>query len=234
MIKNNLTIIIPSKNESYTLYECVNHIAKQNNIIGTKVIIADVSDTELSIAWLNAIKNNLSKYLDIEIIKGGYPAKGRLEGSKLAKTSHILFLDADIMLTNPNIIEDTLSQNKDLTTVPFHTDKPYNIIFRAFDMFQALSSVLGTPFAVGGYQLWNTKAYWNAGGYKEDELFAEDYSISQKVKPKDFKVLYIKGTYTSPRRFKNKGILWMFKIMIKAYLNRNNPNFFTRSHGYWD
>jgi glycosyltransferase involved in cell wall biosynthesis len=234
MIKNNLTIIIPSKNERYTLYECINHIAKQNNILGTKVIIADVSDTELSIAWLNAAKYNLSNYLDIEIIEGGYPAKGRLEGSKLAKTPYILFLDADIMLTKPDIIEKSLSNPKDLTTVKFHTDKPYNIIFRIFDMFQILSSVLGTPFAVGGYQLWNTKAYWNVGGYNENELFAEDYSISQKVKPKNFKIQNIKGVYTSPRRFKNKGLLFMFKILIATYINRNNPNFFTRSHGYWD
>jgi hypothetical protein len=101
-------------------------------------------------------------------------------------------------------------------------------------MFQWLSSILGTPFAVGGFQLWNTKTYWSVGGYNPQELFAEDYSISQKVKSNNFKVVNIKGTYTSSRRFKNKGVLWMFKIMIKSYLNRKNPEFFKHHHNYWN
>jgi hypothetical protein len=69
----------------------------------------------------------------------------------------------------------------------------------------------------------------NLGGYNP-----EDYSISQKINPKDFKVAKVKGTYTSSRRFKNKGVLWMFMIMIKSFLNRNNPEFFKKSHGYWE
>jgi excinuclease UvrABC ATPase subunit len=59
-------------------------------------------------------------------------------------------------------------------------------------------------------------------------------AIEQKVNTKNFKVVKIKGTYTSSRRFKSKGILWMFYIMIKSYLNRNNPKFFLQTHGYWD
>ena len=94
--------------------------------------------------------------------------------------------------------------------------------------------MIGTPFAVGGFQLWNTDTYWSVGGYNPQELFAEDYSISQKVEPKEFKVHKIKGTYTSSRRFKNKGVLWMFKIMIKSYLNRKNPEFFKHHHNYWN
>jgi hypothetical protein len=145
----------------------------------------------------------------------------------------MLFLDADIFLTNPTILTECLQYNKELITVPFTTDKPYRWVFRMFDMFQSLSSFLGTPFAVGGFQLWNTETYWKLGGYNPEELFAEDYSISQKVKSKNFKVVKVKGTYTSSRRFKSKGILWMFYIMIKSYLNRNNPEFFKKSHGYW-
>ena len=91
-----------------------------------------------------------------------------------------------------------------------------------------------SPFAVGGFQLWNTETYWKIGGYNPEELFAEDYSISQKVAPVDFKINRVQGTYTSGRRFENKGIMWMFRIMIKSYINRNNPEFFKHHHGYWD
>jgi glycosyltransferase involved in cell wall biosynthesis len=233
-LSNILTIVIPSKNENKTLYRCIEYISTQNNIQGTRIIIADVSDNEESIQWIKRIKLDFKDILSIDTIKGGYPAEGRLYGSLLVRTKYMLFLDADIFLTNPSIIDETISYDKGLTTVQFHTDYPYGWVFRIFDIFQNISVKLGTPFAVGGFQLWDIDTYWMTGGYNPRELFAEDYSISHKVDPKDFKVAKVKGTYTSSRRFKNKGVLWMFYIMIKSFLNRNNPEFFLKSHGYWD
>jgi len=233
-LKDKLTIVIPSKNESRTLYDCIYNLAKQSHIAGTKVIIADISDKEDSINYINKVQTDFKYSLNIEVIKGGYPAQGRLYGSQLAETPYILFLDADVFLTNKDIISECIKHNKELITVPFYTDYPYKWVFRLFDLIQFKSTMLGTPFAVGGFQLWNTNAYWRLGGYNEEELFAEDYSLSQKIKAKNFKVVKIKGTYTSSRRFKSKGVLWMFYIMIKSYFNRNNPEFFKQHHGYWN
>jgi glycosyltransferase involved in cell wall biosynthesis len=233
-IKDKLTIIIPSKNEGITLYECVCYIAGQHDIEGTRVIISDVSDDTLSLKYIKNAITDFKYTLNLEVIKGGYPAEGRLNGSKLVTTPYMLFLDSDIMITHRNIIKDTLQYDRDLLTVPFVTSVKYDWVFRLFDLFQWLSVKMGTPFAVGGFQLWKTETYWKLGGYNPKEIFAEDYSLSQKVNPKDFKIHRTEYVYTSPRRFENKGALWMFKIMIKSYLNRNNPEFFTRSHGYWD
>ena len=232
-LSNLLTIVIPSKNESRTLYDCIYNISKQTNIAGTKIIIADVSNKEESLEYIRRLQSDFKYSLNIEVIEGGYPAQGRLNGSKLVSTPYILFLDSDIFLTNPSTLIECMKYKKDLITVPFTTDYPYRWVFRMFDMFQSLSSFLGTPFAVGGFQLWNTETYWKVGGYNPEELFAEDYSISKKVSPKNFKVINIKGTYTSSRRFKSKGVLWMFNIMIKSYLNRNNSSFFRETHNYW-
>lgn len=233
-LKDKLTIVIPSKNESRTLYDCIFNLSKQSHIAGTRIIIADISDKEESIQWIKQIVSDFKYSLNIEVIKGGFPSQGRLYGSKLVTTPYMLFIDADIFLTNKNILTNCITQHKDLVTIPFHTDYPHKWVFRCFDMFQTLSTLLGTPFAVGGFQLWNTEAYWKLGGYNPNELFAEDYSISQKVNPKNFKVVRINGAYTSNRRFKSKGVLWMFHIMIKSYLNRNNPEFFKQHHGYWN
>lgn len=233
-LKDRLTIVIPSKNEGRTLYDCIYNISKQNNIAGTRIIIADISDTYDSLFYIRDLQRDFKYSLNIDVIKGGFPAEGRLNGSILVTTPYMLFLDADIFLTNPNILLSCMEQDKDLVTVPFYTDYPYRWVFRTFDIFQRLSTYLGTPFAVGGFQLWKTEAYWTVGGYNPKELFAEDYSISQKVMSKNFKVKRIKGTYTSNRRFKNKGVLWMFGIMIKSYINRKNPEFFKHHHNYWD
>jgi len=232
-LNNLLTIVIPSKNESRILYDCIYNISKQTDIAGTNIIIADISDKEESLEYIRRLQSDFKYSLNIEVIEGGYPAQGRLNGSKLVSTPYMLFLDADIFLTNPSTLIECMKYKKDLITVPFTTDYPYRWVFRMFDMFQSLSSFLGTPFAVGGFQLWNTETYWKVGGYNPEELFAEDYSISKRVSPKNFKVINIKGTYTSSRRFKSKGVLWMFNIMIKSYLNRNNPSFFRETHNYW-
>jgi glycosyltransferase involved in cell wall biosynthesis len=193
-LKDRLTIVIPSKNEGKTLYDCIYHISKQKGILETRIIIADVSDDKDSLKWIDKIKVNFrSTPLNIQVIKGGYPAQGRLYGSLLVRTPYMLFLDADVFLKNPNTLVECTRYKKDLVTVPFYTDYPYGWVFRLFDLFQSLSTILRTPFAIGGFQLWKTDAYWNAGGYNPDELFAEDYSISQKVDKNNFRIHRIKG-----------------------------------------
>ena len=227
-----LTIVIPCKNERDNIYECIGFIAKQVGFAGTKVIIADTSDNAESLEWLYKAKLHFRNQLDIQIIEGGFPAKARLEGSKLVTTPYILFLDADIMLFNKFILGECLVYNTDLVTVPFQTEKGFNWIFRLFDIQQKLSNWLGTPFAIGGFQLWKTEAYWKTGGYDETHMFAEDYWVSQKT---DKMIIHnTKGVWTSARRFKNKGFFYMAWLTIKCYFNRNNSEFFKKSHNYWN
>ena len=230
-MNNLLTIVIPCKNERDNIYECIGFIAKQVGFAGTRVIIADTSDEEDSLDFLEYTKNNYRYSLNIELIKGGFPAKARLEGSKLVTTPYILFLDADIMLQNKSLLGECLAYNTDLVTVPFQTETGFNWIFRLFDIQQQLSNLLGTPFAIGGFQLWKTEAYWKTGGYDETHLFAEDYWVSQKAEV--MKIHNTKGVWTSARRFKNKGFFYMFLLSIKCYINRNNTEFFKHHHQYW-
>ena len=228
---NLLTIVIPCKNEKDNIYECIAFIAKQVGFAGTRVIIADTSDEEDSLDFLQYTKNNYRYSLNIELIKGGFPAKARLEGSKLVTTPYILFLDADIMLQNKSLLGECLAYDTDLVTVPFQTENGFNWIFRLFDIQQQLSNLLGTPFAIGGFQLWKTEAYWKTGGYDETHLFAEDYWVSQKAEK--MVIHKTKGVWTSARRFKNKGFFYMFLLSIKCYINRNNTEFFKHHHQYW-
>ena len=231
-MKDLLTIVIPCKNENENIYECIGFIAKQVGCTGTKVIIADTSDEADSLNFLQYTKDDYRYSLNIELIKGGFPAKARLEGSKLVTTPYVLFLDADIMLQNKSLLGECLAYNTDLVTVPFQTEKGFNWIFRLFDIQQRMSNLLGTPFAIGGFQLWKTEAYWKTGGYDETHLFAEDYWVSQKT---DKMIIHnTKGVWTSARRFKNKGFFYMFILSIKCYINRNNTEFFKNHQNYWN
>ena len=231
-MKELLTIVIPCKNEKDNIYECISLIAKQVGSAGLKVIIADTSDEGDSLDFIEYTKRDYKYSLDIAIVEGGFPAKARLEGSKLVTTPYILFLDADIMLQNKSLLGECLAYNTDLVTVPFQTEKGFNWIFRLFDIQQQLSNWLGTPFAIGGFQLWKTEAYWKTGGYDETHLFAEDYWVSQKAEK--MVIHKTKGVWTSARRFKNKGFFYMFILSIKCYINRNNTEFFRNHQNYWN
>ena len=230
-LQKYLTIVIPCKNEKDNIYECIGFIAKQVGCTGTKVIIADTSDEGDSLDFIEYTKRDYKYSLDIEIIEGGFPAKARLEGSKLVTTPYILFLDADIMLQDKFVLGECLAYNTDLVTIPFQTERGFNWIFRLFDIQQRISNWLGTPFAIGGFQLWKTEAYWKTGGYDETHLFAEDYWVSQKAEK--MIIHKTKGVWTSARRFKNKGFFYMFLLTIKCYINRNNAEFFKQHHNYW-
>ena len=229
---NLLTIVIPCKNERDNIYECIGFIAKQVGFAGTRVIIADTSDEGDSLDFLYYVQRDFKYSLDIQVIQGGFPAKARLEGSKLVTTPYILFLDADIMLQNKSLLGECLAYNTDLVTVPFQTEKGFNWIFRLFNIQQQLSNLLGTPFAIGGFQLWKTEAYWKTGGYDKTHLFAEDYWVSQKAEK--MVIHKTKGVWTSARRFKNKGFFYMFILSIKCYINRNNTEFFRNHQNYWN
>lgn len=237
-MKDLLTVVIPSKNEGETLYQCLNFLSWQVGIVGVRVIVADISDDPYSVGIIYKARRDFRDKLQIEIIKGGYPSEGRLAGSKLANTAYILFLDADILLKDRfllNTIFQTIqNKNIDLLTTPIRTDKKWNWVYKIFDVFQKISVLTKAPFAVGGFQLWNRQAYWKVGGYKKDEIFAEDYSVSSKVNPKNFYIFSSNNVWTSSRRFDNKGVFYMFNLMIKSYFNRNNPDFFKQHHNYWN
>ena len=233
-MKDKLTIVIPAKNEGEGLWECVRSISQQEEIAGTRVIIADSSDTEDSLEWIRRIQTDFKYSLWIDVIPGGFPGAARLAGSQLATTSHILFLDADIILEDTATLSKAISYDKDLITLTMQTELGWDWVYRAFDFFQWIGARLGTTFAIGGFQLWLSEAYWKAGGYNPLDLFAEDYAISKQVNVRNFKIIYRPRVWTSARRFRQKGALWMFSIMLRSYLNRNNPDFFKHHHNYWN
>jgi hypothetical protein len=139
-----------------------------------------------------------------------------------------------VFLYNKNVIYDVVKNTKHLSTVTFSTDKGYNWIYKVFTFSQRVMKLFGSSFAIGGFQLFKTEAYRYAGEYNPDQVFAEDYYISNKIQSSLFSIHNIDGVYTSARRFKNKGLFYMLSLMLKCWVNRNNPNFYLKSHGDWN
>jgi len=231
-VNKQLTIVIPCKNEGKNIVEALKCIHTSH--VDCHIVIADSSDDEESISQLK--KYQSQSPMPIRIISGGLPSVARNNGAKWVKTPYVLFLDADVFIKDPSFINHCIrvavGGDYDLVTCQFKTTTgEYNWVFRIFNVVQRIISK-STPFAVGGFMFFKTSVFRELGGFDEQATVAEDYLLSSQVKPSRFKII-TEPVYTTPRRFKNKGIMYMVKLMISSWLNRNNAEWFRKDHNYW-
>jgi glycosyltransferase involved in cell wall biosynthesis len=172
---------------------------------------------------------------DIKIVKGGLPAVARNNGFKHVKTPYVLFLDADMDVSKlplKQMVAAMINRDIKLATCNITTwNLKYALFYKLFDLVQWIIS-FRTPFAVGGFMLFESNYFKESGRFNEEDRFAEDYHLSMKAKPKHFKIFNYYAT-TSDRRFKNKGFWYMCKLMIRCWLNRNNDDFYKQDYNYW-
>lgn len=231
MIKDFLTVVIPTKNESDLIDVTLGHLNKQNYINGTKVIICDSSDDNT----LEIVNSGKYKNLDIVIADGGLPSIARNNGASLCTTPYVLFLDADMFLVDVNTIDEVINYMKEskkhLLTCKFRCRGKYSFIFPIFEFFRDIT-IWSAPCAIGGFMLFDISEFNKVGGFVNDDKFAEDFHLSMKISPDKFHVSKHK-IYTTDRRFKKKGLLYMMKMSFLSYINKNNPEFFKNDHNYW-
>ena len=227
-----LTIVIPCKNESKTIDSTLSLLNFQDNIDNVKVIISDSSTDETTYQ----LESRTNDKFDLKIIEGGLPAKARNNGARYVKTPYVLFMDSDMYLLDPTLLTTVttmmLQGEIDLLTTKIRTTNgKYNYVFRTFDFIQKLSKFI-SPFCLGGFMLFKTNTFNELKGFDEEAKVAEDYLLSKQIKPKRFKIINT-TVFTPPRRFDNKGVMYMLKLMIKSFLNRNNKQFFSDDNTYW-
>ena len=229
MIQLKTTIVIPCRNEGMGIIKCLELIELQS--VKCDVIIADSSDrgyhTEVLRMWCRGKDW-------ITIIKGGLPSVARNAGAALTDSEYILFLDADILLYDRDTILTALSymEAKELITLRLRdSDGKWNWVWKAFQFIQSVLSKTH-PFALGGFQLWRKSAFVAFGGFDEGIEVGEDWVLSKKVHPDKFCIIPLYA-YTPGRRFNNGGLLKMVKLMIGGWINRDNPQWYYKSHNYW-
>jgi len=233
-----ITIVIPCKNEKDIILKTLDLLNHQKNIQGVKVIVCDASnDGVTKLDLLNRLEyQHRTDMFDLHLMDGGLPAKARNNGFKIVTTPYVLFMDADVFLLDPKVLKRSVVRihryHLDLVTAKFRSDNGrYNYVYKAFDLIQTLSK-WSTPFCLGGYMLVRSDTFKSIGGFDEEIKVAEDYMFSKQIKPKKFgRINNI--VYTPPRRFENKGVMYMLRLMLSSFFNNNNKEYFTNDKGYW-
>jgi glycosyltransferase involved in cell wall biosynthesis len=233
---NELTIVIPAKNEARLLPSLLLSLATQDysKMPSTRVLVADANSTDGTPEIALAFRDRLN----LSVIPGGVPAVGRNRGAALADTAYVLFLDADIEMAHPSLIRRAveLAQHKQLHCVTTNIvcregtwfDK---MLYACNDCFQYLSR-LHKPFATGMFMLFDRKKFQELGGFHEQAQFAEDYLLSKQVARGKFGIVR-GGVYTTNRRFQKMGRFRVARLFLKTAMNSWNEKFFLRDHQYW-
>ena len=233
---NELTIVIPAKNESKLIPRLLTSLTNQDysKMSSTRVLVADANSTDGTPEIVMSFRDRLN----VGVIHGGMPSYGRNQGAAQADTPYVLFLDADIELADNSLIRRCMEkalQNElhCVTTNILCKDGTWvdKLFYAGNDFFQYLS-YLHRPFATGMFMLFDRKKFWELGGFHEKILFAEDYRLSQKVQRKRFGIVR-GGVYTTNRRFQRMGHLRVGWLFLWTAMNFWNERHFLRDHKYW-
>lgn len=232
-LSSYLSIVIPCKNEGKIIEETLSLLNFQEGIQDVRVIVCDSSDDDYT---SYSLENRRSDFFNLHIISGGLPSVARNKGAELVETPYVLFLDADMFLLDTTILNKCVWEfflyKADLVTCKVRsTTGEYNSIFRLFDTIQKVFKPI-TPFCLGGFMMVKKEVYDSIGGFDENARVAEDYLFSKQIKPNRFSIMNT-TVFTSPRRFKSKGLWYMLKLMVGSFFYRNNKNYFQDDKGYW-
>ena len=226
-MKDDLTIVVPCKNEESYIYYLLDCLKKQKGIEGIRIYIADCSTDNT-----RRVIENHKDWLDVEVIEGGPVSVAKNNGAYLVTTPYILFIDADVRFFSNTVIYDTLKHMKveDLDLIGLNI-KCYDADLRAqlsFSIFNVLNKILSKwiPFAVGAYLLTRKDKFYEHGKFPCKYPTSEDFHLSRKYDPKKFKIAKHYFGRDS-RRFKKMGYLGMSIYLIKNFLFRDN-------YKHWD
>jgi len=232
-----LTIVIPAKNEAGMLPRLLRSLAMQDypGMRETRVIVADAGSTDGTIEVALSFRDRLW----VEVIDGGLPSVGRNAGARLATTKYVLFMDADVELSEPTLLRRALWRMRRrklhlvTTSIGCHGgDLLDHVLYAGNNLMQYIGSFL-KPFATGMFMLFDRERFWALGGFNEKALFAEDYLLSKRVARMRFRIVRGK-VLTTNRRFQKLGhgrMVWMF---FKTMMHSWNDKYFLRDQGYWE
>ena len=174
-----LTIVIPTKNEEAFLPNLLSSLQRQTHQPQT-VIVADADSTDRT--------REIARAFGAQVVGGGLPGKGRNVGAAIAQTPYVLFLDADVELTDDHALEDMMGEmlERDLDVATFDVEPLSGAAFVDRVMHAAYNRYARTlgllfPHAPGFCILARRDLHEKIGGFDESVRFCEDHDYAHRA-----------------------------------------------------
>ena len=233
-ITDNITVVIPSYNEDKYIYNTLWSLSRQKIHGKLRVIIADANSTDGTLERISKADEDFDN-LQIEVIEGGPVGYGRNQGAKLVNTPYILFMDADSVLIENDILWRVNHERENYAIIGCKqkttTQNPLSKL--TWSAFEFIRKIMPESFCTGCFFFISKENFNNLGGFDESLNNSEDFWLSRKVKKRSFKILdrYIGQ---DDRRFEKMGYFKFLKILLLNYWHKNNIDWFKKDVGYWE
>jgi len=235
-MEKELTIVIPCKNEEDYIGRLLEEISLQG-IGSTEILLADANSEDKTVEEARGISRQLG--LNLRVIPGGLPSRGRNNGAFMSKTDYVLFIDADVTFTRKFDLCECLDKVKRgnfdmMSSTPIYRGERNPRAKFMFWINKITTRVLSKkdPFAIGAFTLVKKSKFLEIGGYDEEVKHTEDWLLSRKISPDKF--LLITDLITQDdRRFRKFGYWRMISLVFKNWVNRNNRDYYLKDAGYW-
>jgi glycosyltransferase involved in cell wall biosynthesis len=232
-----LSIIIPTKNEEKTIVNLLSSLQKQEfDWTQGEIILSDAHSTDSTTELAKVFIQHHS--LPFQVVEGGLPAIGRNNGAKVAKNEILLFLDADIILKDTDILTRVLElfQNPkvELSTALINCteDMRANVLYNFSNLFQYMSK-LTKPYASTMFLATRADTFRDLGGFDEKAKHMEDVLFTQQIERKAYRIID-RTILAGNRRFKQMGYVGFVLYFLKNSMNIHNKEYFYKDIGYWD
>lgn len=214
--KSMLSVVIPTKNEEMYLPNLLASLKKQSEQ-DFEVIVADANSTDKT--------KKIAESFGARVVDGGLPAVGRNRGAEASKGDLILFLDADVVLSDAEYLHTCLLEFKerqlDIATckaVPLDGDFFDQV---SHDIYHWYTRLFGTllPHAAGFCILVRREIHQKVNGFDESIVFCEDHDYARRIS-KIGKFGFLKTEVpVSVRRFRRDGYFVLFIKFVLAELH---------------
>ena len=211
-----ISIIIPTYNEENYLPKLLQSI-KEQNFSDYEIIVADAESNDNTI--------EIAESYGCKVVKGGSPAVGRNKGAEVANGKYLLFLDADVILTE-GYLESALNEfiENELgigitQLIPLSDRRKDKLLHNFANLFmRSVESI--KPHGAGCYGILTTKKlHKKVNGFDENYDFGEDSNYIEKIgKKTSFKVLRGPKLLISTRRLEKEGLKSLAMIYAKSTL----------------
>lgn len=173
-----LSIIIPTKNEEEVLPELLKSIREQN-YKNYEIVVADAHSTDKT--------RSVAEKFGCRIVDGGLPGPGRNRGAEAAKGDKFLFLDADVILSHPGYLTNTMREFDrrafDVATCQIDplSDRRADRLFHWVYNHYSTKLAPIVPHAPGFCIFVRRHIHEKISGFDEDIKLAEDHDYTRRA-----------------------------------------------------
>lgn len=231
---SDLTIIVPTKNESNNIVNFLDSIDK-----AVKLIVVDASSDDTR----TLIAQHRPQNTTVIFEKSNIPA-ARQKGAEIAQTTWILFTDADMVFDKGYFKAwEKLALGDGIGGVvggKYSIDNKYKTYYKLFSAGIRLATFWGIMAGSGSNMLFRREALLNSGGFDLKLSASEDTEMLWRVKKNGWKIIYhhpFKVYERDHRRLDEQGILgktlyaWARSLMLFTGIGRESVR--KSDWGYW-